>query len=140
MTTSSVSFRFLVVDDMPVNRRMFEKQVELASKEAECPSVCDSAASGAEAVELCSKHEYDLVIMDYNMRGMNGGETTRKILAFSPRAHIVGCTATDKEAEIADCLDAGMEKVLPKNANVRELLVHEFEESVPKPYRKTSLG
>jgi CheY-like chemotaxis protein len=138
MTT--VFFRFLVVDDSAVSRRLLQRQVEQASNEAECPTTCDCASSGPEAIEFCTNNKYDKIFMDYNMPEMNGGATTRKILALDPHAHIVGCTATDKEAEIADCLDAGMEQVLPKTANVTEILVHEIEEFVPKPYRKTSLG
>jgi len=140
MTTSSVSFRFLGVDDNAANLMVFAKQVELASKETECPSVCDCAASGPEAIELCTNNKYDKIFMDYNMPEMNGGETARKILALDPHAHIIGCTSTEKEAEIADCFDAGMEQVLPKTANLKAVLIHEIESAIPENYRKTSLG
>ncbi len=141
MTTPPVeaSFRVLVVDDMEVNRRLLERQVVMTTEAAECPSVCECAASGHEAIELCTNNKYDKIFMDYNMPGMNGGETTRKIRALDPHAHIVGCTSTKDETEIADCFDAGMEQVLPKPVDVKEIIKREIEAAIPEIYRKKSL-
>ena len=42
------------------------------------------AQSGAEAVELCAKETPDLILMDLIMPGMDGVETTRRIMASTP--------------------------------------------------------
>ncbi len=129
MTTTEVSFRFLVVDDMQINCKVMQKQIEMAAEEAECPCVCECVASGSEAVERCREHVYDLVIMDYNMPEMTGGEATRKILNISPRIHILGCTETTDLKEVADCYLSGMAEVLPKDPRkVREIVKHHMSQ------------
>lgn len=45
-----------------------------------------TAANGADAVECCLKQAPDLVLLDLLMTGMDGVETTRRIMAASPCA------------------------------------------------------
>lgn len=47
------------------------------------------ARSGAEAVEQCAKATPDLVLMDMIMPGMDGVETTRRIMAQTPCAILI---------------------------------------------------
>ncbi len=47
------------------------------------------ATSGAQAVELCARETPDLVLMDMVMPGMDGVETTRRIMAQSPCAILI---------------------------------------------------
>lgn len=45
----------------------------------------DHVESGEKAVDACSKNSYRLVLMDINMPGMDGIETTQKLReTFSP--------------------------------------------------------
>ena len=63
----------LVVDDNPVNRRILARQVELAGAST------DTAAGGAEALELTRRGPYDLVLADLQMPEMDGFELARRI-------------------------------------------------------------
>ncbi len=47
------------------------------------------ATNGAQAVELCAQDTPDLVLMDMVMPGMDGVETTRRIMAQSPCAILI---------------------------------------------------
>lgn len=48
----------LIVDDVTTNRKMVRRCVQ------QLGCICDEAADGLEAVEMCARNDYDLVIMD----------------------------------------------------------------------------
>jgi CheY-like chemotaxis protein len=48
-----------------------------------------SATGGDEALELLAKQEFDVVVTDYKMPHINGGELIRRIRAQNPDARII---------------------------------------------------
>jgi signal transduction histidine kinase/DNA-binding response OmpR family regulator len=65
--------RVLVVDDINTNLKICEGLLLPYKMHV------DSCLSGAEAIELVKKNEYDIVFMDHMMPEMDGVETTRRI-------------------------------------------------------------
>lgn len=65
--------RILVTEDNEMNRKVL-----LGLLEREGHTVLQ-AANGQECLEICQKEVPDLILMDIEMVGMNGEETTRKI-------------------------------------------------------------
>jgi len=65
--------RVLVVDDIATNLKICEGLMLPYKMHV------DSCLSGAEAIELVKKNEYDIVFMDHMMPDMDGIETTRRI-------------------------------------------------------------
>jgi PAS domain S-box-containing protein len=83
----------------------------------------DSTRDGAEALAaLESKPDYDLILMDVHMPGVDGIEATRrvraaeKIRAFGgrPRVPIIALTASVMDEDRQNCLQAGMDDFLTK--------------------------
>jgi CheY-like chemotaxis protein len=109
----------LVVDDNPVIRMVLVGMLEhLGAK-------CDVASDGNAAVAATTRVAYELVLMDINMPGLDGGGATRAILAASegrraPR--IVGVTGSADEARREACRRAGMSTLLTKPVRLEELL------------------
>lgn len=138
--TVAASYRILVIDDVESSRAVLSRQIMLAAEAAECPCICDSAESGRQAVELCLKTEYDMVVTDYNMPGENGGATARKILAIYPHVPIIGYTETTSLEELVDCLFAGMEKIVDKNpTRIRQIATKMMKEKFLAQARKKGL-
>ena len=91
--------------------------------------VIDSAFNGEEAVSKIKdldSNDYDLVLMDIQMPGMDGYETARTIrklhdphLANLP---IIAMTANAFEEDRKAALDAGMNGYLAKPVDVDQLL------------------
>ena len=101
----------LVVDDVAMNRDIARSFLRAAGHEATC------AESGEEAVAAAANTEFDVVLMDVRMPGMDGLEATRRIRAL-PGARgqvpIVALTAQAFNEQVAECRKAGMDDHLGK--------------------------
>jgi len=79
----------------------------------------DTAANGEAAIEALSRVRYDLVLMDVQMPGMDGIETTQRIRnSLSPVLHkdipIIAMTAHAMSGDKAKCFAAGMNDYITK--------------------------
>jgi CheY-like chemotaxis protein len=111
--------RVLVVDDVALNREIARLMLQAAGcSVAEC-------ACGAEAVEAVQAEDFDLVLMDLQMPGIDGMEATRLIRGLDHRAAsapIVAMTANVLSEQVQACLDAGMNGHVGKPFRRDELL------------------
>jgi len=108
--------RILVVEDNPANRYVAEAL--LAGME--CPATI--VEGGQEALNLLHEEEFDLILMDCQMPGMDGYETTRRARQMlSRRVPIIAMTANAMADDRSHCLAAGMDDFLPKPFNRQAL-------------------
>ena len=118
---SFAGLRILVVDDNQVNRLV------VSSLLAPFGAISVQANSGEEAIELASLQEFDLVLMDIAMPGMDGVEAMRAIREkLSERAPpIIANTAHAMTHEVDGFLAQGFDAYLTKpitGANLRKTL------------------
>ncbi len=108
--------RILVVDDNPVNRSVALAQL------SKLGHIATVVTNGAAAVEAVENGNYDLVLMDCEMPGMDGFETTRLIRASShPDMRIIAVTANAMPADRERCLREGMNDYLSKPVELAPL-------------------
>ncbi len=115
---ASLGSRILVVDDGPVNAMLASSVLEKSGYQV------DVAASGAEALVLGLKHQYDLVLMDIFMPEMDGIETTRQWRLLSEvhaRVPVIALTANARELEYKRFLTQGIDDYLAKPYRPSEL-------------------
>ncbi|MDX1416033.1 MAG: response regulator transcription factor [Candidatus Promineifilaceae bacterium] len=79
------------------------------------------AGSGVDAVELCSQHHVDVVLMDLVMPEMNGAEATRQIRQHCPQTAVIALTSFKEEDLVQGALQAGAISYLLKNVTADEL-------------------
>lgn len=111
--------RVLVVDDMAINRDVAASILRTAGHAAVC------AADGAEAVAMASTEDFDVILMDVRMPGLDGLAATRQIRALpGPRGRvpIAALTAQAFTEQIELCLLAGMHCHLAKPFTPEALL------------------
>ncbi len=80
---------------------------------------------GFQVLEQMKRKQYDLILMDVQMPGMDGLETTRRILEDWPihvRPRIVAMTANAMEEDRQACLAAGMDDYVSKPIQVSEFV------------------
>ena len=80
--------------------------------------------SGERALEFLEHESVDLVLMDWNLPGANGIETTRDIRAqglLSPNVPIIAMTANVLAGDRVACLAAGMNDHLGKPVSLDDM-------------------
>ncbi len=103
--------RLLLVDDIAMNRDIASSFLDVAGHQVTC------AENGAEAVAAAASGDYDVVLMDVRMPGMDGLEAARRIRAGGGargRVPIVALTAQAFAEQIEECRMAGMDSHLAK--------------------------
>jgi DNA-binding NarL/FixJ family response regulator len=80
------------------------------------------ANSGNEALKLARSSVFDIVLMDIEMDGINGIETTRLLLEEHPAAKILALTMYNEKGMINRALEAGASGYVLKNVNKEELI------------------
>lgn len=118
-TSVNQSTRILLVEDDPMIREMITIMLAQHGWQVEI------AESGGEAVAKWEKGKFDLILMDLQMPEVNGIEATRAIRerenGAGNRIYIVGLTAHARRDDIDACLNAGMDKVLTKPVQMKDL-------------------
>ncbi len=102
--------RFLVVDDSELVRQGLRTVLQ-ANPEWE---VCGEASNGADAVELFKELRPNLVIVDFQMPGMNGIDTARRMLEIAPALPIIMFTQHASSELERHALEAGIRSVVSK--------------------------
>lgn len=110
--------RVLIADDHP----MFRDGLKVALDTDDEVMVVGEAATGAEAVELASRLQPDVVLMDVSMPGLNGIEATRRIVGESPHIGVVMLTMFDEDENVFQAMRAGARGYLLKGADQAAIL------------------
>ncbi len=84
--------------------------------------VVAQAADGAEALQLFTRFQPDLVLLDMRMPVKNGVETAMEIRSKFPAARIIMLTAFDGDVEIHKALQAGVRGYVFKNTSGEKLI------------------
>jgi two-component system OmpR family response regulator len=82
----------------------------------------DVAPSGEEALWLADAHEYDAIVLDVMLPGLNGFETCRRLRSAGVWAPVLMLTARDSVDDRVTGLDAGADDYLVKPFAFAELL------------------
>ncbi len=98
----------LVVDDNRINQIVTKKILENHGMH------CDIAENGDVAIEKLKKDTFDLVLMDINMPGKDGIETTKEIRKFNKLVPILALTAIEVEEMRNKIKDSGMNDIIVK--------------------------
>jgi two-component system copper resistance phosphate regulon response regulator CusR len=108
--------RLLVVEDEPVAAGLLARGLR------EHAYAVDVASNGPAALEQAVANDYDLVILDVRLPGLNGLEVCERLRAEGVAVPILMLTALGGFDQRVEGLDAGADDYLPKPYHFPELL------------------
>ena len=111
----------LLVDDDAVNREAGRGLLELMGCQVRV------AQDGAEALALARQHDFDLILMDCQLPVIDGWTAARRLREMEreknlPPTAIVAMTAYDMPDEMRRCAEAGMNDVLTKPFDEKQVV------------------
>jgi two-component system, NarL family, response regulator LiaR len=109
--------RVLIVDDHPMVRSGLSDFIKVF----DWMELVGEAQNGVEAVEFCTMHDVDVVLMDLVMPLMDGSEATRRIKALAKPIDVIVITSFYEQDLVQDALQAGATSYLLKNVSADEL-------------------
>jgi two-component system, NarL family, nitrate/nitrite response regulator NarL len=146
----------VIIDDHP----LFRKGVADLIRMEPALRLVGEAADGESGIRLARQTEPDLILLDLNMKGMDGIATLQRLRAADVDARIIMLTVSDNEQDVVAALRAGADGYLLKDmepedilaslqratrgrlvisAQLTELLAHALREE-PRPQRPEEAG
>ncbi len=110
--------QILLVDDHDLVRAGLKRILE----DVKNIKVIGEACNGEEAIQMVRLRKPDVVIMDVNMPGIGGLETTRKIMQIDANIKVIVVTVHVEEPYPTRLLEAGAAGYLTKSCAVDEIV------------------
>ncbi len=116
---AEVSFtgrRVLIVDDEPLNLKLMAEALSVEKFAVE------QASSGEMALEKIENWQPELVLLDYNMPGLNGLQTLQMLRSKQNYVAAIIVSANTDQELIVDCLGGGADDYIRKPFRFSELV------------------
>jgi two-component system nitrate/nitrite response regulator NarL len=108
----------ITIDDHPLFRKGLADLIEMDDNLA----LIGEAANGEEGLALAVELEPDLVLLDINMKGMDGLETLRALKAADLDSRVMMLTVSDNEEDVLAAIRAGADGYLLKDMEPEDTL------------------
>ncbi|MBI1387598.1 MAG: response regulator [bacterium] len=108
--------RILIVEDEPDMRRGLQDNLEFDNYDVVTTS------NGIEGLRLAQKEEFDLILLDLMLPGMDGIDVCRKLKEAGSTTPIIMLTARGSEADRVEGLEIGADDYITKPFSLRELM------------------
>ena len=110
--------RVLIIDDHPLFRRGVRQLLALEVSF----TVVGEAAGGQEGIELARLHAPDLILLDLNMKGIDGLETLRTLRDLGCDARIILLTVSNAPEDLIAAIRAGSDGYILKDNDPEDIL------------------
>ena len=113
-----MAIRILIADDHGLMRAGLHAMLE----DEPAVEVVGEAASGEEVLQLAGEVSPDIVLLDINMPGIDGIETTRRLRISYPQTRVLILTVYAEESLLREAIQAGASGYIIKRAAEEELI------------------
>lgn len=109
--------KILVVDDEVTSVAIMKKVLE------ESGHTVSTVSDGKSALEKIKQFNYDILVTDFNMPGMNGIQLTKEVLSLEPDLIVILITAFFSIKSVVEAIKLGAFDYLTKPINKEELVL-----------------
>ncbi|MGI9273325.1 MAG: two-component system response regulator NarL [Endozoicomonas sp.] len=110
--------RILLIDDHPLLRKGLAQLID----EEEGLEVAGEASNGRDGLSMALELDPDLILLDLNMKGMDGLETLKAMREAGVVSRVVVLTVSEHKDDVAAMFRAGADGYLLKDMEPEELL------------------
>jgi DNA-binding NarL/FixJ family response regulator len=118
MITTDVNI--LIADDHKIIRDGLRLMLSLQNKEFNF--FITEATNGGEAIALCLKKDFDIVLLDYQMPKFNGDDVAQRIRIYKPKSKIIILSNYDERSFVQSSVNKGVSGYILKDINTEDLL------------------
>ena len=83
----------------------------------------DTSTNGNDALELIKKIQYDIILLDENMPGINGIQTLKLIKKINPNLKVIMITKSEEENIMEEAIGKEISDYLIKPVNPNQILL-----------------
>lgn len=120
MESATNTIRLLIIDDHQMVRDgirvMLESRVDLQHFEL------DEAENGELGIQKILKRNYDIVLIDYQLPGMSGTETLKKIRLYKKDMKVLALSNYDELSYVKSMINEGANGYILKNIEPSQLV------------------
>ncbi|HEX2787631.1 MAG TPA: response regulator transcription factor [Ignavibacteria bacterium] len=110
--------KLIITDD----HKMFREGIKNILNDYEDIEVLSEAGSGEELLEKLTQQTADVILMDINMPGISGIETSKIIKKKYPETFILALSTSDDDNYIIEMLNTGAKGYVLKSTGIEELV------------------
>ena len=107
-SSSLINKKILIVEDNKINQMVSRKMLENKGIQ------CEIIDNGEEAIEIARNNEFDMILMDVHLPGINGTIAAKKIRKFDDKTPIIALTAISLNENRENLMSYGMTDVITK--------------------------
>ncbi|MES9972528.1 MAG: two-component system response regulator NarL [Candidatus Thiodiazotropha sp.] len=112
------TYTVLTIDDHPLFRKGVSDLIDMD----DTLELVGEAANGPDGLVVAKQFEPDLILLDINMKGMNGLETLKAIREEEIDARVLMLTVSDNEEDVLTALRMGADGYLLKDMEPEDIL------------------
>lgn len=116
--SATTKIRVLIADDHAVVRQGLRMFIDLQ----EDMEVVAEGTNGAEAIQLTTQYQPNIVLLDLVMPQIDGVEATRKIKAVCPSTRVLILTSFGESSKVVPAIQAGAQGYLLKDIRPDDLI------------------
>lgn len=118
--TEKEKFSLITIDDHPLFRKGVADLIDMDDELV----LVGEAANGQDGLRLAEAMKPDLILLDINMKGMDGIETLRAIKALDLDSRVLMMTVSDNDEDVVNALRLGADGYLLKDMEPEDIITN----------------